>query len=298
MKRIRLITASALAICGLLAFARPAASQYGERRQPQPEIQKEPLQCSGTVKQVGRGVIGLVTEAGDQWAVQVEARPQDLSFTGTADATFVKPGMWIRFSTKLTRRGDAQEPIAAAEIYTPREGFGVGVFPEGAGAGGEGGALFVPNAEEKPKPEPKSKVRDEDAVYRVGGQVSKISRLGELTINAGGTSVKAKLAEDAKISIDVADLSFLQAGDKIEVTGWYPAGTKGRAVASKVIASASQPLTDASKKKKPAPAANKPAEGGEPQADKQADGDKNPEAKADEKKPDEKKADEPKADEL
>jgi hypothetical protein len=277
----------------LIAFAGPASAQYGERRQPQPEIQREPLQCAGTVKQVGRGVIGLTTEAGDQWAVQVEARPQDLSFTGSADATFVKPGMWIRFTTRLTRTGNAQEPIATAEIYTPREGFGVGVYPEGAGeiGGGEGGALFAPT-EEKPKPkaEPKPKIRDEDVVYRVGGQVSKISRLGELTINAGGASVKAKFAEEAKISVDVADLSFLQAGDKVEVTGWYPAGTKGRAVATQVRASASQPLADASKKKKPAPAAEKPAEEGEPRAEKPGEGEKKPEAKADEKAANEKPA--------
>jgi hypothetical protein len=276
-------------------------AQYGERRQPQPEIQRENLQCSGTVKQVGRGVIGVVTDAGDQWVFQLEARPQDLSFTGSADATFVKPGMWIRFTTKLTRRGDAQEPIASAEVYTPREGFGVGVYPEGAGeiGGGEGGGpLFAP-AEEKPKPKAKAepKIRDEDVVYRVGGQVSKISRLGELTISAGGSSVKAKLADDAKISIDVTDLSFLQAGDKVEVRGWYPAGTKGRAIANQVTASASQPLTDASKKKKPVPTADKPAaEAGEAKADKPADGDKKPgENKAEEKKADEKPAAEKKA---
>jgi len=78
---------------------------------------------------------------------------------------------------------------------------------------GTRGEKPVPKA--KPKTEPK--VRDEDTVYRVGGQVSKISRLGELTISAGGTSVKAKLAEDAKISVNMGDLAYLQAGDKIEI---------------------------------------------------------------------------------
>jgi hypothetical protein len=273
-----------------------AQEEYGVRRQPQQEIPREPLQCAGTVKQISRGVIGVVSDAGDQWLMQVDARPQDLSFTGSADATFVKPGMWIRFTTKLTRRGDAKDPIATAEIYTPREGFGVGVYPEGAGQGGGegGGELFGAPVEEKAKPKAKAepKVRDEDVVYQVGGQVSKISRLGELTINAGGTSVKATLAEDAKISVDVADLSFLQAGDKIEVRGWYPAGTKGRAIANQVTASASQPLTDASKKKKPIPSTEKPAaEGDEPKADKPAEGEKKPgEAKEGEKKDGEKPA--------
>jgi hypothetical protein len=95
----------------------------------------------------------------------------------------------------------------------------------------------------------------------------------------------------------VTDRSFLQAGDKVEVRGWYPAGTKGRAIANQVTASASQPLTDASKKKKPVPTADKPAaEAGEAKADKPADGDKKPgENKAEEKKADEKPAAEKKA---
>lgn len=289
----RSLVAALLALAGIALAAVPASAQvYGERRQPQVEIPREALQCTGTVKQVSRGVIGLESEAGDKWLVQVEAaRPQDLSFTGSADATFVKPGMWIRFTTKLTRRGDAQEPIATAEIYTPREGFGVGVYPEGAdaGGGGEGGALFAPAGEEKPKPEPKAKVREEDINYRVGGQVSRISRLGELTINAGGTSVKATLAEDAKISVDVADLSFLRVGDSIEVRGWYPAGTKGRAIANQVTASSAEPLSDPSKKKSAPAATEKPADGDQPPADKPpaekpAEGDKKPaEAPADEK---------------
>jgi hypothetical protein len=144
---------------------------------------------------------------------------------------------------------------------------------------GEAGPLFAPAEDEKPKPEPKTKVRDEDMVYRVGGQVSRISRLGELTINAGGTSVKATLAGDAKLSVDVADLSFLRVGDNIEVRGWYPAGTKGRAIATQVTASSAEPLTDPSKKKKPAPAAaDKPAEDTAPQANKPAEAEKKPEA--------------------
>jgi hypothetical protein len=265
-------------------------AQYGQRPQ-QPEIQREGLQCAGTVKQIGRGVIGVVTDAGDQWVFQLEARPQDLSFTGSADASFVKPGMWIRFTSKLTRTGNAKEPIASAEIYTPREGFGVGVMPEDAGLGGggeRGGALFAPT-EEKPKAKakPEPKVRDEDVVYRVGGQITRISRLGELTINAGGTSVKAKLTEDAKINVDVADLTFLQAGDKIDIRGWHPAGTKGQGVANQVTASALQPLTDTSKKKKPVPAAaEKPAaEEGEAKPAQPGEGEKKPEEKKDETKP-------------
>jgi hypothetical protein len=279
------MAASAILILGSC----PAFGQYGERRQ-QPEIPREAVQCSGTVKQIGRGVIGLVTDAGDQWVVQVQARPQDISFTGAGDGTIVKPGMWVRFSTRLTRRGDAKEPVSSLEVYTPREGFGVGISAEASGGGDEGGAFFGGAAEEKPKAEPKQK-NNEDTVYRVGGQVSKISRLGELTINAAGTSVKAKLAEDAKVSIDVTDLSFLQPGDRIEIRGWHPMGRKGQAVAEQVTASAAQPLTDTSKKKKPIPMPA--AEAGEGDAKKPADGEKKPAA---DQKPEDRKAEQKSAD--
>ena len=77
---------------------------------------------------------------------------------------------------------------------------------------------------------------------------------------------------------------------RFDWTHCNPAGTKGQAVANQVTASASQPLTDTSKKKKPAPAVDKPAaEGDLPKADKPADGEKKPE-KAEAKKPDEKPA--------
>ena len=272
MKRFLTIAVGALASSVLILHSPLVCAQYGERRIQQPEIPRENLQCSGTVKQVGRGVIGLVTDAGDQWVVQVQARPQDISFTGAGDGTIVKPGMWVRFSSKLTRRGDAREPLSSLEIYTPREGFGVGISAESDG--GAGGEFFAPPTEEKPKPEPKPKANNEDTVYRIGGQVSKISRLGELTINAAGTSIKAKLADDAKVSVDVTDLSLLQPGDKIEIRGWHPMGRKGQAIAEQVTASAAQPLTDTSKKKKPLPMPV--AEEGEANTDKPADREKKP----------------------
>jgi hypothetical protein len=80
---------------------------------------------------------------------------------------------------------------------------------------------------------------------------------------------------------------MLQAGDKIEIRGWYPMGRKGQAIAEQVTASASQPLTDTSKKKKPLPMPA--AEEGEANAEKPADGEKKPNEPA-EKKADEKPA--------
>ncbi|HEX5102163.1 MAG TPA: hypothetical protein VFV87_00020, partial [Pirellulaceae bacterium] len=84
---------------------------------------------------------------------------------------------------------------------------------------------------------------------------------------------------DAKISVDVADLGFLRVGDKIEVRGWYPAGTKGRAIANQVTASAAEPLADPSRKKKPA-AVDPAASDNEPKSEKPAAGESKPEKEA------------------
>lgn len=286
MSRVISRTLAAVAISALLALPAVAMAQvYGEggRRQQQPEVPRENMQASGTVKGLQRGLIHLVTDAGDQWLIQVQAaRPQDVSFTGTAEPGFVKPGMWVRFQTKLSRRGDAAEPIDSLEIFTPREGYQAGVFSDAAIGGGSAGAAELFGEEPKPEAKkPKPKANDEDTVYTVAGQVSKISRLGELSINAAGTSVKAKLADEAKVRLDMADLSFLRAGDKIEVSGWHPAGQKGRAIATQVTASASQPLADTSKKKKPAtvekPAGDDAAEPGEKPADEAKKAEEKPE---------------------
>jgi hypothetical protein len=252
----------------------------GGNRQQQQQVPRENIEASGTVKGMQRGLIHLVTDAGDQWLIQVQAaRPQDISFTGTAEPDFVKPGMWVRFQTKLSRRGDAAEPIESLEIFTPREGYEPGVYADIPSGGGNTAGLFSDEPAPEAKPKKKSKPKlDEDTVYTVAGQVGKISRLGELTISAAGTSVKAKLAEGVKIRLDMGDLSFLQAGDKIEIRGWHPAGQKGQAVATQVTASAAQPLTDPSKKKKAAAAEEKPAADKEQPADKPADGEKKPEA--------------------
>jgi len=268
-----------IAILFLLAVAMllPGVSRgqvYGARRQ-QAEVPREPLQASGTVKAMQRGIIQMVTDAGDQWLLKVEpARPQDISFTGAADASFIKPGMWVRFQTKLTRRGDAADPLDRLEVFTPREGYGPGIVSDDAVRSDGAAELFgeepQPNAKPK-KAKPKS---DEITVYTVAGQVSKVSRLGELTVNAAGASVKAKIADEAKVSLDLTDLTFLQVGDKIEIRGWYPAGQKGRAVATQVTGSTSQPLTDPSKKKKPAAADEKPAGAAEKETDQPAESEK------------------------
>ena len=211
----------------------------------QPNVPRESLAASGVLKGARGNVLQMQTNEGEAWLIQMQpTRPWDVTFTGPAEASFVKPGMLVQFSTRLNKRGQAPEPITQLTVFTMKEGYQLGVLSDAAigGGGGLSSGLFddpEPKAKEKP-----AKVKlDEDTVYRVAGQITKISRTGEMTINAGGTSVRADLAEDAKVSIDVNDLAYARPGDKVEVRGWYIANNKGQGVGNQISVSAAEPLT-------------------------------------------------------
>jgi len=231
-----------------------AQGPYGQQPQ-QPNIPRENLSASGVLKGARGQVLQMQTDAGQNWVIQVQPnRPSDVTFTGAAEPAWVRPGMLVQFSSKLSKRGQADEPITQLTVFTMKEGYQLGVLSDTAIGGGEGASsgLFE-EPMEKPK-EKKAKVKvDENTVYRVAGQITKISRTGEMTINAAGTTVKAELAEDAKVSVDVNDLAYAMPGDKVEVRGWYVAGQTGQAVGNQVSVSAAQPL--AGPKKKPLPGA-------------------------------------------
>jgi hypothetical protein len=271
-----------------------------------PMLQKVEVDGGGTVKQVARGVMHVVSEEGEQWLVRVDARPQDITYMATADASFVKPRMFVRFTSKLSKRGQATEPVTSLTIFTPREGYDVGVRPEAgdasdvgegaeAGDSDEGGG--TPSAAELfgggEGAEKKAKAKadaapDENTDYLVSGQVTKISRTGEMTIAARKATVKADLSEDAEVSLDMGNLSLLRPGDKVEFHGWHLPNQKGQAIATKVTATAAQPLSGNGKKKPLAKAAEieKPADTDKPaKADKPSE-DTEPDKSDDEPFPD------------
>lgn len=270
-----------------LTALQPAAHAQVYGQPQQPRVQRENVQAAGTIKQLGSAGIHLVTDAGDQWLVQPDPQRFTGRFSGTGDGTIVKQGQWVNFNTKLTKRGAATEPLGSMSIFTPGQMDFIGVASEASLAGGSGSNVNEFFSDKKPEEKPKAPPKeDENTVYRVAGQISRISRLGELTINAGGSNITAKLADNAKISVDVADLGWLQAGDKLEIRGWTVAGQKGQAWATELTASAANPLTDPKKKPKPLPmatpggdqpAGEKPAEGTKPAAEgekKPAEGEK------------------------
>ncbi|MCE9524422.1 MAG: hypothetical protein K8R36_00040 [Planctomycetales bacterium] len=188
-----------LALIAGLLLSLPARGQNLEREQ---------LNVAGTLKGVAPGVIQVEASEKEVWLLKLEAKPEDVNFSGSAEKSFLQPGMFLEFRAQVNKRGMVLEPVATLAVFTPSEARAPGVQADGD-LGGGGGALFNEGKEGKgeKKPEAKEKkapkAKGDDTVYLVRGAVSKIGRAGDVTVSAGGAQVKFNLAEDCKISVEV-----------------------------------------------------------------------------------------------
>jgi hypothetical protein len=262
----------------LLAAASSASAQdrpapYGRgdwNRWNVPMAQLEPVKLEGALKQAGNRELLITTDSNETWRVGIAALPKDISFTGQAEESFLKKGMYVQFVARLNKRGNAQEPVKAIVITSPDAAGPPGVSTGSSAPvnDGPGGGLFS-----NPEPEPKAKKgpkkpapRPEDTDVQVTGALTQI-RAGKVTVSADGESIRAELAEDVKVTVSTSDLSFIRPGDKVEITGQMIKDRKGLARATAVTIVAKEPLADESKRKPLA----KPSDGQPDEAKREAD---------------------------
>ncbi len=197
----------------------------------QPETEK--VKTSGTIKEVRNGLLHIVTESGDQYLVKPPAKPQDIVFNGSADPSWLKRGMWVQFAGRFDAKGQPVAPVSQVLVFSPRPEYKLGVERES----GSNSALKNLFSEEKPSDQPKV----ESASYLVTGRLTGI-KSSALSVTAGRTPVKVELAENARVSLDLADLSLVREGDKVSIDGWnYPA-KKQEIYATKITVTAAEPI--------------------------------------------------------
>ncbi len=244
-----------LALAALMLPATEALAQRPGAGRNAKDAPRENITGTGKVAQLAPGVLGVVGEGGEQWMVKLPNKAEEFAITGKAERGFLRAGMWVEFEGTVGKRGQVNEPVKEMLIFTPRPGYEVGIGPNTpAASGGASAGLFTsPEPEEKPKKAPKPSGPEEPMVYRIAAEITKVGRKGEITVGAGGVSLKADVAEDVKIKVDVADLGFISVGDKVEFQGWYYAAAKNQVYATSVTVTAAQTFTDGKKSKvKPA----------------------------------------------
>jgi hypothetical protein len=216
------------------------------------EQPRENLTAKGTVRGVFPGGFVFASDDNETWKVKLPNKASEISFSGVAEPSVLRPGLKVTFSAVMNKKGLVKEPVTSLTIFTPQGPKDIGVWPEGADEGGPNPLEGLFSAREV-KQEPKGKGKKpvvEDQVCRVGGTL-KSFKGDRLVVVAGRMEVKAPLAENAKIRVSTSDLSFVQLGDKVEVQGWYYADAKQAGLwANSVSITAANPLTGEKKKTK------------------------------------------------
>jgi hypothetical protein len=287
------ITRTFVACVIAAAITAPAYSQ------DRPKGDREKMPAEGKLIGMARGMLRVKTEDEGEWFVAVGRGVQEISVVGQAEASWLRPGMLVRFTGNFNRKGEAVAPIKELSVVTMREGmrFGMALANPPSRFGGSGGGLFADADEEEKKAKPKraKKLKPEDIAYTVVGRIAKI-RKGEYSIVAGRL-LKFELDEKPRIDVDVADLTLVPQGASITLDAWYLPNQPGRAMANKISVTLEKPLAAKEKPRRgvSVTTSNRSAEtnkagaaGGEEDAKNSAD------EKDDEKKDDEKKDDEDK----
>jgi hypothetical protein len=230
------------------------------------ENNRERFDKSGTLRGVVPGGLQMATSDNELWNVRIEGRQAEVSYTASADASFLKPGMLVKFTAIVNKKGQVADPITFITVFTPVDRTELGVYPENTGGSNPLEGLFSSEKKEQPKKPVKKIV--EDQPYRIGGTLASL-KSGKMVVSAGGIQFKCELADDAKIRVALGNLSYAQVGDKVDAEGWYYETSKPNAVANRVSVTAVNTLTE--EKKRPRPTAKNEKEPEEKKPEKKSD---------------------------
>ncbi len=223
---------------GVLLAAETARAQGGA------QLKQEQLKLDGTVEGMQGNLLYVVGDDGNKWIVQMPNmrrpnrgggrqpnRGQAVSYTGSADPAWLRPGMLVRFSALIDKKGEAVEPIRELGVVTLRADIQLGITQDApADVGG-----FFGEAE---LTDPKKK---DVASYTVVGTLGSLKK-GKFIVATTGAAIKGELDENVRVYVDVEDYSLMRPGDKVEVNGWYYQGQEGKAQARRVKITGTEPL--------------------------------------------------------
>lgn len=210
----------------------------GSAAQGQKNPQREKLSAAGTVKGFSRGLLYVMTKEGDQYRVKLPTNSRYISYVGSATQDFLTRGMPVKFTATFNAKGKVVAPVRNITIFTPTKEDKIGVYPD-SGLSGNVKDLFADVDTSQKQPEGKP--------FIVAGAITS-ARSGKLQVRAGRATVQVELADNARVSVDVSHLNFMQPGDNVSIEGWYNPAQKRDVVANKVIVSTSGKLGESPKK--------------------------------------------------
>ena len=192
----------------LILFSSTAArAQFPGQQQQRGKQQPKPEQISsfkGTIEQVGRGGLQISAGAGETYMVNIpNSQAQKIRVTGTAESSYLRPGLIIQFSalvdksktkSKEIKIKDEVKKLTLVTLLPPEIQAGAVPDPSGTGEGAATPQILV------------------GAITNLKGNAA--------TVNVPGLSpkVKIEIADSAAIDVNVEGYLMAQKGDGIEIT--------------------------------------------------------------------------------
>lgn len=206
------------------AWPAPTWAQRRRDREQQPPPQPMPADVTGQLTGFDGALVQFVDAQEQVYLAKIDPGRTSVIVSGTADLSFLRPGLVVRFTAPLDEKGNGVEDLAELTLITPGPTTTPGVSSENA--------------------------QDPRGPYDVIGQIRSLKK-NKLVVVAGEAQVTVVLAEEPKVEIKVSDVSWASPGDAVAVKGRY-AGP-GQIVADLVEVKLREPLSAGKKKKKRAP---------------------------------------------
>jgi len=215
----------------------------GGPRRPMGAPETEPVTIEGTIRAVAPGQIQVLTHTNQNWLVAVPPKCE-VHVRGTGTPALLAVGKFVQFRAGVDRQGTAHGAVGELTVFVPAKPDAIGIWPENPkegppreGAAQPFGLGAKPNGE-KPNG---AEAAVETVPCRVAGRITALAG-GKMTVHVGRGLVRAELAQEPVVEVDLADYSLARQGDKITVRGQMPPGRLGLAQAGSLTIELSQPV--------------------------------------------------------
>jgi hypothetical protein len=231
-----------LVVACLATFPLAARAQYANRvaqarfQQMRAQImQMQVVDVKGTVDEVDDGALKVKCED-QQYVVTLLPTFSHVQCSGTADRSFLKPGVLVKFEGEFDKKGQAKEPIEQLAIVTESETSQPGIHSD------------APVDEEE---QPRANRKGQTETYVVVGTIKMIKDTQMQVVTEEEKPIRLQLAKDAEIKVEVDDYSLASSGDEITIKGRQavaPLGQQpGQIYAEEVTITLAKPLESDSK---------------------------------------------------
>lgn len=209
-----------------------AQNQFGIKKEPPP-----PYDGKGNIVEVGPQGIQIKDSDGKTLFIGFDQKTK-IAVTGTAEPGFLSPGLLVRFTATMTNKGQVQDKITELAVVEASETNKVGAQPD-----------------LEPGKSLKEAEKEGPVTWIVVAPIRSFKN-NQLMV-AAGKAIKAEVAEDCKITVDVTNYGIAQEGDEIAVVGKLLQDSQtmgdvtipGQVLAEKVDITLVKPLTAPGKKK-------------------------------------------------